>query len=215
MSRRISFAASLFTIGIWAAGCVEPDAGDDHGSLDSHAVEVISKVELTFAPVEGGAPVVAAFVDPPGAESGTADPIRLALGMTYALSISLTNHLADPPEDITEEIKDEAEDHLVLIHGNGVSGPASASGESLVSQAYADLESDYGENAIGDDLPVGLLHTIVAERAGTAELFVMLRHIPAVNDQPLKTAELPQEFADGESLPGDVDVNPKFELTVE
>ena len=183
----------------------------------SHDTEIISRVALTFTPQTGGPPVVAVFTDPDGdgGVSGTADSIALALDTTYALEIILENELTEPTEDITADVRAEAETHLLLVYGSGVDGPESNSAGALVTHAYADTESLYGSNDVGEDLPVGLRNTITTDHAGTSQLSIMLRHLPALNGQPQKTADLPSQFADGENLPGDVDVKVRFELTVQ
>ena len=95
-----------------------------------------------------------------------------------------------------------------------MTGPGSM-GSGLVTHAYADVESDYGENAVGDDLPVGLTNTITTTDAGMGEFSVMLRHLPDVNDAPQKEAGLAEEFADGGDPAGATDVDVTFDLTVE
>jgi hypothetical protein len=202
---------ALFASFLAVAACGDED--HDHG----HDSEIISTVELTFTPEGDGDAVMAAFTDPDGdgGMSGTADPIALELDTTYTLEIRFLNDLADPAVDITEEIEDEAEDHLILISGDGVDGPASTTTAVLVTHAYADAESDYGSNDVGDDLPVGLVNTIVTgASAGEGELRVMLRHLPPLNEMAQKEAGLPAAFADGDALPGDVDADVVFDLGV-
>lgn len=215
-------------------GCDSSSGEEDHGDEECHAeeesgdhghshgecgeeTEVISRVVLTFTPDGGGTPVVAQFDDPDGdgGMSGVSDPITLAAGTTYTLGIEFFNGLETPAEDITAEVRAEAEEHLILIYGDGVMGPASTSAAALVTHSYADLESDYGMNAVGDDLVVGLSNTIVADAAGEAKLSVMLRHLPELNGAEQKGASLPADFAGGGALPGDVDVDVSFDLTVQ
>ncbi len=203
---------SLLTA-IAATACDESDHGDDHET------EVISVIELSLSPLAGGEALVFSFedLDGEGGASGTADTITLSQGTTYAMNVRFLNTLIDPAEDITEEVAEEAEDHQVFVFGAGVVGPASTSGTFLVSHEYADMESDYVDNATGDDLVVGLSNAIVAENVGDSELQLMLRHMPPVNGTPQKVAGLAEDLAaDGiGALPGDVDVNVSFPLTVE
>ncbi|KIG12940.1 hypothetical protein DB30_00896 [Enhygromyxa salina] len=70
-------------------------------------------------------------------------------------------------------------------------------------------------NATGDDLPLGIVSTIHATQAGTANLRVVLRHLPTLNGTAQKTSELPESLAAGEALPGEVDVDVSFELTIQ
>ena len=209
----LALALALAVAGLGACGDDHDEGGDDHGHDEES--EVISRVELTFTPKAGGEPLVYAFTDPDGdgGVSGMADRVELAAGVEYDLAVRFVNTIADPEEDITEEIKEESEDHLVFVLGD-VSGPASSTSPALLTHAYADKESDYGDNAVGDDLPVGLANTITAGAGGSGELRIVLRHLPPLNDQPQKTAELPADLAAGRDLPGGVDADITFELVV-
>jgi hypothetical protein len=205
-----SFAAlALMTATL---GACEPDH-DDHDH--DHDNEIISRVVLTFTPQDGGDPLTFTFDDPDGdgGVSGVSERIELAAGAQYDLTLSFENGLVDPAEDLTAEITDEAEDHMVFIVGDVV-GPASTSTTALISQSYADLESTYGDNAVGDDLPVGIKHTVEAMDAGEGTFRVLLRHLPPLGDEPQKTGDLPADLAAGRDLPGSVDVDVSFELVV-
>ncbi|HTE49312.1 MAG TPA: hypothetical protein VK698_00455 [Kofleriaceae bacterium] len=190
------------------AGCLAACGGDD--AQGGNENEVITTVTLTFAPEGGGENVTAAFDDPDGngGESPTIDPIDLADGTTYAMTITFVNDLADPPEDITEEVSDESDQHMIFYTGTAVDGPAS-------EQPGAPLTHTYGDEDV-NGLPIGLENTIVAT-AGTGEMTVTLRHMPPVNDTPVKTADLPQQVSDEGvgSLPGSTDAQVDFAVTVE
>jgi hypothetical protein len=180
------------------SACIELDGDGDHDN------EIISRIELTFTPEGGGAPLVFEFTDPDGdgGTSGVADRIELMSETTYVLTIAFENSLVDPPEDLTVEIEAEAEEHFVFVLGD-------------VQHAYADLESDYGTNAVGEDLPVGLRNTISTDATGTGELRIVLRHLPELNGEPQKSGELPELLAAGEDLPGGIDADVTFELVVQ
>jgi hypothetical protein len=179
---------------------------------------VITTVTLTFTPQGGGTPVVASFRDPDGdgGMSGSSDSIVLTTGTTYELAIAFLNELEDPAEDITAEVEGEAEVHQIFVTGTGVQGPATAANPgALIEHAYADRESSYGADAVGEDLPVGLVNTITATTAGSGTLEITLRHLPELNEQPQKTPGLAEMLAAGEPLPGEVDAAVEFELTVQ
>jgi hypothetical protein len=202
----------------WVVACDDgEDDGHDHDHDHDEETEVISRVVLTFTPEGGGAPVTAAFEDPDGdgGVSGTTDPITLPSATTYALGIQFLNGLVDPPEDIGEEVAGEAEDHMVLLLGSAVTGPASSSTSAVLEHAYADKESDYGDNATGADLPVGLKHTITTIGMGGGDLRVTLRHLPPVDGTVQKTEGIPEQAAMGAALPGDADVDVSFDVTVQ
>lgn len=208
--------AALATSVMAATGCAEDDPdgelGDDHGHDDhghSHddnsESEVFTRVELTFAP-DAGPLIVAAFSDPDGdgGMSGTAEPITLAASTTYTLTVTFGNELVDPVEDVTEEIRDEAEEHQVFFAGDAVGG--------LLEHAYADRESDYADNAVGDDLPVGLTNRMTSRDAGTGTLTVQLQHLPELNGEVVKEPGLEDVYPD---VPGWPDVVVDFAVTVE
>lgn len=171
---------------------------DDIATINSG--EVITTVELTFTPASG-ASVVALANDPDGdgGEAPTVDPIDLAAD-TYALAVRFQNRLEDPPEEITEEVMDEGEDHQVFFTGSAVVGP--------LAYAYADLDRN--------GLPIGLQNTVVA-MPGTGMLTVTLRHMPPVNDTPVKTADLAERVKTmgTASLPGGTDAVVTFAVAVQ
>ena len=208
MTRRCSRFATLL---LAATACSPSDdgLGDD--------TEVISRLELTFTPQAGGTAVAAVFDDPDGdgGVSGTAEAVTLSNGVTFDLDIAFVNGLVEPPRDITAEVEAEAEEHLVLVLGDAVRGPVSASTDALVEHAYADRESDYAENTVGDDLPVGVRNTVSTVRAGTGSLRVMLRHMPPIGDEIQKSADVTELAAMDRPLPGEVDADVTFELTVQ
>ena len=133
LSRSLPFAALCMSLSLAACSESEGD-GDDHGDHDDHddddghhESEVISRITLTFTPDDGSADIVASFDDPDGdgGMSGTSEPITLTSGVTYTMTVQFLNAIEDPAEDITEEVREEAEEHLVLVYGDAVAGPAS------------------------------------------------------------------------------------------
>ncbi len=212
---------SLASLGLVAAlaslgACDEDSEHDEHGH--NHETEVFTTVRLNFTPQSGGAAVIATFIDPDGdgGMSGSADALVLEVGTTYDLRLDFLNELEDPIEDVTLEIQEEAEEHQVFIRGSAVEGPATAANpDALVVHAYADTELSYGANAVGEDLPVGLANTITTRAQGRGTFAVMLRHLPELNEMPRKEPGLASVMASGEALPGEVDVDVEFDLTVE
>jgi hypothetical protein len=197
------------SLSLAACGGDDDDSADDGGD-GGNENEVITTVTLDFAPEGGGDTVSVEWNDPDGdlGDPPTVDPILLADGATYTLSVGFENRLEDPPEIITEEVSDEADQHQIFIIGTAVNGPASDAPDAPLTHSYAD-EDDNG-------LPVGLEGTIVAA-AGTGELTVILRHLPPVNDTAVKTADLAAAVADSgvDELPGSTDANVTFDVTVE
>ncbi|MDX2092201.1 MAG: hypothetical protein SFX73_30325 [Kofleriaceae bacterium] len=202
MSHRfVSFALLGTLANVAACG----DDGHDHDNEE----EVITTVALNFAPSGGGAAITAEFDDPDGdgGQAGTADPISLAAG-TYTLTVRFENRLEDPPEDITAEIEDESDQHLILYTGSAVNGPASNQPSAPLTQSYADMDAN--------GIPIGLENQIVAA-AGTGTLTVTLRHMPEVNGTAVKTATvLDTAKASGiGAIGGSTDVMVNFMVSVQ
>lgn len=218
-ARSSVLAAVLALVATGGIGCdSDPEAGDDHDHDHDHEpTEVITTVTLRFTPEGGGETRVAEFSDPDGdgGMSGSSDPIALTEGIAYDLEIGFSNALVDPTEDITAEVAEEAEEHQVFIAGTSVDGPAvNDNSAPVVMHEYADLESDYGDNAVGADLPLGLSNRVVAVAAGTGTFTVRLQHLPELNGNPQKVPDLATQLRDGMLLPGDADARVTFDLTV-
>lgn len=195
-------ACATLTLAISACG----DDGDDVENPEAaDEQEVITTMNLTFTPDDGGDAITAQFrdADGDGGEDPTQTDIVLAANTTYTLEIELLNETV--PEDdeefvIGNEIKEEAEEHQYFFSGTAI--------PDTVTHAYDDKESDYGDNAEGDDLPVGIRSTITAGDAGNGTFIVSLSHLPPVNDTPVKVAGV-------DANAGETDLEVTFDLTVE
>jgi hypothetical protein len=181
-----------------------PACGDDPDVPDEQ--EVITTVILSFQPV-GGAPLTFEFDDPDGdgGDPPIIDDIVLPAG-TYTLAVGFENRLEDPPEDITEEIGDEADAHLVLFTGTAVVGPATDNLSGPLVHDYADLDAN--------GLPIGLENQITASE-GTGQLTVTLLHMPP-EMPPGKAADSVDLVRDGgiAAAGGSTDAQVTFEVTV-
>ncbi len=170
-----------------------------NGALNEQ--EVITSMILTFTPPTG--PAVTAELDDPDGDGGevpTVQPIVLVPG-DYTLTVRLQNRLADPPEEVTDEVRDESDAHLFLFTGSAVApgGP--------ITQRYADSDAN--------GLPIGLENTITA-RSGAGTLVVTLRHMPP-ELPPVKAADTVQQAQDSgiDSLGGSTDATVAFMVTVQ
>ena len=201
---RVSLLAILALAAV-TAGCPSVEDPDD-----INPNEVITAVNLTFTPTAGAA-VTASWSDPEGDGDPVIDSFTLANGTAYALTVEFLNELADPVEDITEEIQDEQDEHQILIYGSGVSGPAAgANANARVEHEYDDVDSN--------NLPIGLESTITGISAGTGDFKLMLRHMPPGSDgTPVKSATIAEDFATGGSagIGGSVDIDITFPLQVQ
>jgi hypothetical protein len=180
--------------------------GDDGGG-STNPEELITTVELAFAPMGGGTTINAAFrdVDGDGGNPPVIDPVNLTAG-TYTLTVKFKNELEAPPEDITVEVMDESDVHQVLLFGTAVNGSATNNPGAPLLHTYGDADAN--------GFPIGLTSSIVAT-AGSGTLSVMLRHMPPVNDTPVKTGTIADIVKSGGTLPGEADANVNFTATVQ
>jgi len=194
---------ALLMVSILLAACGDDGAGGGNES------EVITTVTLELVPVAGGATVTAAFDDPDG-DGGAApmiDPLVLAAGTTYTASVRFQNKLEDPPEEITDEVRDEGDDHQIFLTGTAINGPATDQPAAPLLHTYLDLDAN--------GLPIGLSNQLVAAR-GTGTLIVTLRHVPPVNGIAVKTADLAGQVKTGGfgAIGGSSDASVTFMATV-
>lgn len=140
---------------------------DDHGPGEE---ELITTLEITLTPSGGGVPYTVRFrdLDGEGGNVPVVAPIELDAGTDYDGTVRVLNETESPPENITEEVEEEAEAHQFFYQ--------TLDGFSPASVTYADMESDYGTNT-GADHPVGIAFTLsVPANAQNGLLRVTLSH---------------------------------------
>lgn len=171
--------------------------------------EVITTIQLAFAPPGGGAPMTFEFDDPDGdgGQAGTAQPITLTNDITYTLNVKFLNRTVTPAEDITVEVMDEGFQHMLFFTGSAVKGPATNNAAAPLTQAYADMDTN--------GLPIGLADTIMTA-AGTGTLTVTLRHMPP-EEPPAKSVDSPTQVKNGgfAAIGGSTDATADFLVTVQ
>ena len=185
------------------------DHGHDHEGHDHDPNEVMTTLKLSFVPAGGGDALEFSWADPEGDGDPVIDPILLTEGESYAVTIQILNELEMPAEDVTIELRDELEEHQFFFTGDAVSSPAQENESAIITQAYADMDSE--------GFPVGLSNTIEATTAGMGSLTIMLRHMPEVNGNIVKNDQLAELVKNGQTdeLPGNVDIEITFEVTVQ
>ena len=156
--------------------------------------ELITTVRLELTPQGGGIASTATLtdLDGPGGIDAIITDLTLATGTTYDYSVTFLNEAANPAEDITEEVREEDEEHQVFyIVENGL-----------------DATVTYGDSD-GDGAPIGLVGTLTTSAtASSGALRVVLRH------EPVKDAN---GVADGDitNASGETDVEASFPTTVQ
>ena len=194
-----SLSLLLFT-GVLFTACSNDDDKDLPEVVNEE--EVITTMTVTLSPEGDGADIILQTKDLDG--DGSEPPVitvseSLTAGATYSGSVVLLNESVTPAENITDEVRGEADEHQFFF----------VSGGALDVQAdYADDESDYVSADTGKNFettnPVGIDFTLTAGAASTGTLTVTLRH------QPKKPNDGTLADAGGES-----DINATFPIEVE
>lgn len=148
-------ALSVATLALAACGDSTTAPGADQ--------EVISRVTLTLTPSGGGTPITAYIDDsdgagpmPPSAQVGT---LSFTAGASYNGTILFENRLETPPENITEEVEEEDDEHRVFYAATGAG----------LTVTTTDVD--------GNGVPLGLTYTVAAGATpGTGTLRVVLCH---------------------------------------
>ncbi|MEQ9414309.1 MAG: hypothetical protein RIF39_10790 [Cyclobacteriaceae bacterium] len=197
--KSIKFQFLVLMLGLLIAGC----ESDDPQKEDTP--ELITKATLTFTPAGGGTVVVATATDPDG--EGVKDievdgAINLTAGVSYTLTLSLINELAEVSSaeyDITEEVEEEGDEHMFFYAWTGdvFSDP---SGNGNIDDR-ADAVNYEDEDLTGE--PIGIVTRWTAASTSASGIFrVVLKHQPE-----LKTST--SGFDTGET---DLDI--EFEINV-
>ncbi len=135
---------------------------------DAKEQEKITTVKLKLTPTTGGAPVEATWrdLDGPGGNAPQITALNLRAGVSYNGEIEFKDESKNPPEDKTEEIEKEGDEHLIsyIVGGN-------ATGRLTITRADRDKNG----------LEVGLKYrtTVSAGPATSGTLRIVLYHYTA------------------------------------
>ena len=188
--------APLFLLAMPACSDVEKDGEDGH---HGHDHEVISTVVLAFSDATGTAQEIRWTED-----DGQEQDIVLTNGTTYNLSISALNEYETPAEDITKEIRQEADEHQIFFTGSAIDN-------AVIDYTYLDSDDE--------GLPIGLENTIDALAADTGTFTVTLRHLALEDGNKVKRAGMAEDVAadglSGISGEGDNDFSIDFSIVVQ
>jgi hypothetical protein len=163
---KLSFLFVFATL-LLLVGC-----SDDDPTFENEE-ELITTVRITLVEVnqdgaEVGDPFSFEWVDldgPIGGGTPVIDPISLGANKTYRYDIEFFNELEDPVEDITEEIREEDDEHIICFEISG--------GLNLSIQ-----RSDVDANG----LVVGLEGTFTTTSNSAGTLTVILKHQPGIKN---------------------------------
>jgi len=195
----IKFQILALMVGLLILGC----ESDDPQKEDTP--ELITKATLTFTPAGGGTVVTASASDPDG--EGVKDievdgAINLTAGVSYTLSLSLINELAEvtsPEYDITEEVEEEGDEHMFFFAWTGDVFSDPAGNGNVVNRTGVVNYQDED----GDGLPIGIVTSWTAGATASSGTFrVVLKHQP----------DLKTETSSADT--GETDLDIEFEINV-
>lgn len=171
----------FLTVGLMV-GCGDDDPMEMEMEMEmeNEEEEEITRVALTFTPDNDEEPITAVWFDADGEGSGapSIDEINLEEDVTYTLTLELTNTLGTTDEDITEEILEEANEHMFFFSfTDGLfSDPA---GDGNVDNR-ADLINYNDQDANGQPLGLSTTWTAGEHSETPGEFNVVLKHQPDV-----------------------------------
>lgn len=175
-------AALLLATPMLFASCSDdsdPEPEDDN--------ELITTVRYTLTPTSGTGQAVTAVwkdVDGAGGTAPTISTITLVPNTVYTGTIEFLDETKTPADNITEEVREENYEHLVIYTPN----PA-----SLMNITRTDAKDRNG-------LEVGLTTRVQTGAAASGNLTIQLRHQPGTKD--------------GSPLPGSDDANVTFPVVL-
>ena len=182
---------TLLPLAIIAGTLAFAACDDDDPILEENEEELITTVTLTLTP-DGGAFVTFSLIDldGPGGVAPVTTSAPLAANTEYGFAIQLLNATETPPENVTLEVAEEAEEHQFFFEVDGVD----------VDVAYGDTDSE--------GRPIGIVGTMTTNDAGTGTLTVTLRHEPAKDAAGVVDGDIT-------NAGGETDVEAEFDLVVE
>ena len=147
--------------------CDDDPSSVDEGPGEEELITLI-RLTLTELDAQGNATTNTTSVswedaDGEGGNAPTIGTLSLAAGTSYSGTIELLDTTQNPPEDITEEVEEEAEEHQFFYELSG-------SGAARVTVTITDEDAN--------NLPVGLEYLVEVSAGGsdTASLNVVLSH---------------------------------------
>ena len=155
---KITKLLAILFISVFTFTACSDDDDDDHD--DESEEELITTVKYTLT--NGSDVVTLTYSDPDGegGNDGTYSPSEpsLTANTTYTGVVQLLNETESPAEDITEEVKDEADEHEFFYTSSGLT----------ITKTDVD----------GNGFPLGVETSLITAGAGSGTLTIVLKHEP-------------------------------------
>jgi len=186
----------FFAIPVLCLALFASCSDDDDNPEEVNEEEVITRMIVTLSPDGGGTPIVLQIEDTDGEDGPAASVITPANAMlsastTYNGSIVLWNDTETPPENKTEEIEEEDDEHQFFY---------TASAGLNVTADYEDFDDDSN--------PLGLEFTLETGAASTGQLTVLLLHEPDKDAAGVSNG-------DPANAGGETDIEAEFNITIQ
>lgn len=183
MKTKITFSALMFlSVSLLMTACKKDDVKPD----DSNEEELITTVQLKIK--ESGTNTINTFswkdVDGDGGNVPVVQGITLSASKSYEVELDFFDESKTPAENITDEIKTEADDHEIFFQLSN----------ALVSITRTDKDTK--------NLPIGLKADLVTSGSGAATLTIILKHKPGT------------KAAGDNAAKGETDIEVNFPLIV-
>ncbi|MFT4032829.1 MAG: hypothetical protein QM669_10450 [Siphonobacter sp.] len=165
-------------------GIVILTACDSKGDPEPDENELITTVQLTVTD-PGNVSKTVSWKDSTGSGKAVIDTLILSKNVSYTYSVKFLDQSQSPEEDITTEIKERSDEHLLVF---------TPSPTALLAVTITDKDKN--------GLPIGLVGSMQTQTtAGTGKLKIQLRHQPGVKD--------------GSAVPGSDDANVDFPVVIQ
>lgn len=165
---------------------------DDNEPDPVNEEELITTVKMTFTDNTGGVKVFSfTDLDGDGPDAPVIENDTLSANTNYAVTVVFLNESENPAEDITEEVKEEGEEHQVFYD---------IANTLNLSYTYNDADTK--------GRPIGLLNSFITGDVSSGALKVTLRH------EPNKTAS-GVVGGDITNAGGETDIEVEFDVVIE
>lgn len=183
MNQRLWISLVLIAVLFAAGACSEKTTAP----VDEDDPELITTVQITLRPIDGGQPIVATWEDLDGIGGNPPniiDTVTISPDSVYSMSIVVLNRAVTPEEDVTVEIGTEGTQHQFFFSFVG----------AQASIQYADKDAN--------DLPIGLLTVLSTGQVSSGEMTIELSHYDDPSDK------------DGSAPSNETDISVTFPMVV-
>ncbi len=117
-----SALSTIFNLVIFCCFILFMSSCETEEPEEENVEEMITKVTVNFIPTGGGNTISVSAIDPDGDGPQDMEPegdVNLEYNLEYSLELEFENALESPPEDITLEILEEGDEHMIFFGWTG------------------------------------------------------------------------------------------------